>query len=401
MKHPQPSNRVSSHVVAQLHQQRDIIVAAWYQALVDVQSVTQSATVVYQHLTDLFEHMVMLLHAPVFDAAAARTIGAMLVEIGFDRPTIPECTINVLTQQFLQAVAPADALTLLPALQPLQGALVTGFVQRMQSKDVIQQHTAYTALRVLQQQTDLCLQMVLMHTPAVLMTIDPADRITFLAGKRLATLNILADELIGQPVEALAPHVPTIQQYVATAQRGESVTALVEVASLVFQTWWAPLYDVNRVLNGVICVGFDITTQKRLESEVVTLRQWTREYHTQSAPFSPAPAAYSPTVDSALVPLIEPRYVSLRSDREDREGMLQVTELDETWLTHEEREVLQLVVWGKTNRQIAHSIGLSKQGVAKRLTKLFSRLGVTTRTEASVRAVQLGLVSAPPNDVAA
>lgn len=52
-------------------------------------------------------------------------------------------------------------------------------------------------------------------------------------------------------------------------------------------------------------------------------------------------------------------------------------------LTDREREVLGLVAAGGTNRQIARRLGISEHTVARHLSNIFDKLGVTSRTAAS------------------
>jgi DNA-binding NarL/FixJ family response regulator len=61
-------------------------------------------------------------------------------------------------------------------------------------------------------------------------------------------------------------------------------------------------------------------------------------------------------------------------------------------LTKREREVLQLVVEGKTNQEIALALGISDKTVEKHLEGVYSKLGVASRVEAAVHAVRAGLV---------
>jgi DNA-binding NarL/FixJ family response regulator len=53
--------------------------------------------------------------------------------------------------------------------------------------------------------------------------------------------------------------------------------------------------------------------------------------------------------------------------------------------------VLQLVVDGKTNRQIADGLLLSHKTVKRHLDNIFGKLGVSSRTEASAFAVRAGI----------
>jgi DNA-binding CsgD family transcriptional regulator/tetratricopeptide (TPR) repeat protein len=61
-------------------------------------------------------------------------------------------------------------------------------------------------------------------------------------------------------------------------------------------------------------------------------------------------------------------------------------------LTDREREVLSLVASGETNRQIATALGISEHTVARHLSNIFDKLGVTSRTAASAFAHKHKLV---------
>ena len=61
-------------------------------------------------------------------------------------------------------------------------------------------------------------------------------------------------------------------------------------------------------------------------------------------------------------------------------------------LTRREHEVLQLVAAGHTNREIADALVLSVSTVKIHVEHIIAKLGVADRTQAAVRAVELGLL---------
>jgi DNA-binding NarL/FixJ family response regulator len=63
-----------------------------------------------------------------------------------------------------------------------------------------------------------------------------------------------------------------------------------------------------------------------------------------------------------------------------------------TPLTPRDIQILGLLVLGQTNRQIGAQVRLEPGTVRNHLSRIFRKLGVSTRTEAAVRAVELGLV---------
>lgn len=61
-------------------------------------------------------------------------------------------------------------------------------------------------------------------------------------------------------------------------------------------------------------------------------------------------------------------------------------------LTARETDVLRLLATGKTNRQIAQELHLSLSTIKGHLERIISKLGVSDRTQAAVRALELGLL---------
>ena len=105
-----------------------------------------------------------------------------------------------------------------------------------------------------------------------------------------------------------------------------------------------------------------------------------------------AGTAVIPTgVDAILRPPPSARTSRLTPTRANRT----VTPPDEPLLeqlTPRERTVLALVADGLPNREIAHELEISEHTVKFHLASVFGKLGVSSRTEAVRRGLQLGLI---------
>jgi DNA-binding NarL/FixJ family response regulator len=60
-------------------------------------------------------------------------------------------------------------------------------------------------------------------------------------------------------------------------------------------------------------------------------------------------------------------------------------------LTPRELEILLLVITGKTNKEIAHEIFISKKTVEFHLDNIYSKIGMRTRVMVGIWAIQNGL----------
>jgi DNA-binding NarL/FixJ family response regulator len=67
-------------------------------------------------------------------------------------------------------------------------------------------------------------------------------------------------------------------------------------------------------------------------------------------------------------------------------------------LTERERQVLQLMSQGLSNKAVAQALNLSEGTVKVHVSSILGKLHASSRTEASIKALQAGLVS-PINDI--
>ena len=61
-------------------------------------------------------------------------------------------------------------------------------------------------------------------------------------------------------------------------------------------------------------------------------------------------------------------------------------------LTPSERKILQAIVAGKANKEIAYDLNVSENTVKTHVKNVFEKLGVSDRTSAATLAIRRGLV---------
>ncbi len=62
-------------------------------------------------------------------------------------------------------------------------------------------------------------------------------------------------------------------------------------------------------------------------------------------------------------------------------------------LTERETAVLRLIADGQSNKAIAHTLNIAEETVKSHVSRILAKLGVTSRTQAALYAMRIGLVS--------
>jgi NarL family two-component system response regulator LiaR len=93
--------------------------------------------------------------------------------------------------------------------------------------------------------------------------------------------------------------------------------------------------------------------------------------------------------NAPLDPCVARHLVSNVTQQKDADGIKNLTE--------REKEVLSLVAQGLSNRAVARALNLSEGTARIHVSNILGKLNALSRTEAAVRAVQMGLISLGSN----
>jgi NarL family two-component system response regulator LiaR len=92
-----------------------------------------------------------------------------------------------------------------------------------------------------------------------------------------------------------------------------------------------------------------------------------------------------------LLRLMDEEHSTIRAEQQETQPPPQTAPSPASPLSSRELEVLRLVVRGQTNQQIAKNLLISVSTVKKSVQSIISKLRVSDRTQAAVRAIELGL----------
>ena len=317
-------------LLQRLQSQSSAIAEAWYHALLPTGFSTRSLPQLRQELGGLTESLITALFTEPFAPNLGDLIGVAIANLGLQTPESMRATLTILPEALVASLSKEEAWFLFPRIIALHAAIASSLfaaVRQHINTAHEQNHaalaTAHSSIQVRCQRMEEHLRAITLHVPVVLFTIDCKGVITFVVGRGLASLDVTPDRLVGRAIAEVASEQPLIVTSVEAALRGEVVNILIQANSRYFETRYAPLLNEIGSITGVIGVSLDVTERPQL----------------------------------------------LSANR----GF---------YLTLDEQALLGLLAAGQTNRQIGQELGLGAKAIEKRLAKLFTKLGVATRTEA-------------------
>lgn len=98
------------------------------------------------------------------------------------------------------------------------------------------------------------------------------------------------------------------------------------------------------------------------------------------------------SIDSAIrgEPLLQPEITERIQNYKTK--LLKEQSKSKVMLTPREMTILQAIARGSTSKEIAYDIGIAERTVKSKLTSIYNKLGVDSRTEAVVVAIQSGII---------
>jgi PAS domain S-box-containing protein len=191
------------------------------------------------------------------------------------------------------------------------------------------------------------------------------------------TTGTPAESLIGKTssdlgiLESLVPTWELLLRQVWRTGREQTfeLTVRTPMGERVFDSRIVPESGPDGSVQSLLTISRDVSEQRRAEADRAALYQQLVAQQNQ----------------------VQELMSRLAQDSERSRGRNPAASLLEH-LSDRQRHILCLLTAGMTNREIAAEVGLTTGSVKNHVARLLSNLNVTDRTQAAVRAVELGLV---------
>jgi PAS domain S-box-containing protein len=348
-----------SQLLQYLCARRDAVAEHWYRAIAHTSFAPLSVAEVRQHLVDLTEQVITLLLADPFDCRPAQIIGATLASLHFVTPVALGNTHEALARELVAGLPTELAVVLHLRLIALLGALATGFVMQ-----------AHTMVLAEQEQIHRAVFIQLKRMEATRRQSEARFRAVF----EEAALGIALVDMEGRAIET-NPALRKMLGYSGNELRGMQFTEFthpddVAVDMDLYKELVAGKRDHyqmekryirrdGRVVWGRLTVSLVQCVEGDLQYAIGMVEDITERTH------------------------VESRLVMAQRRLAESEG---------SKLTERELAVMQLIVSGKTEKEIGKALSMSDRSVRNYIRRACRRLKVENRNQAAAKVVQLGLV---------
>jgi PAS domain S-box-containing protein len=184
-----------------------------------------------------------------------------------------------------------------------------------------------------------------------------------------ALLGTLTGERWMSPRMAAAWRLTLEQVFATRREQTVELTVTLPVGERTYQVRAAPELGPDGSVASVVAVARDHTERTRRDEEQAQLYRELLER------------------EARLSALVRRALLSSEEERRRRQGLEELAQL-----TRREREVLRLLAQGLTTKEIAGRLVLGSGTVKGHIGAILDKLGVANRTQAAVRAGQLGLM---------
>jgi PAS domain S-box-containing protein len=215
---------------------------------------------------------------------------------------------------------------------------------------------------------------LLENAPDAIVWFDGARRIRYANPAVERTTGTSAESLLGQTsrelgiVESLLPTWELVLQQAWRSGHAQAfeLTLGTPTGERIFDARVVPVPGLDGAVRTLLMIAHDLTDQRRAEADRLGLYEQ----------------------------LVAQQNIVQQLMARDRErfGERRPVALPPESLNYRERHMLRLIAAGRTNREIGAEIGLAIGTVKNHVATILSKLNVTDRTQAAVRAVELGLV---------
>ena len=207
------------------------------------------------------------------DIKPEQVLGRSIFDVFPDRPEVAAAIKRALAGEEVRASASFGASVFEARLTPMRDSAgqVSGVIGV--ATDISEQVRAAEALR----SSEARLSALVSNAPVVLFAIDREGNFTLSEGKALADLGAKPGQVVGQNVRDVYSHSGEILANVERALTGETVTAIVAVDGIHWETIYSPVRDASGAVVSVIGVAGNVTERLRAQE---ALRESEEVYRT-------------------------------------------------------------------------------------------------------------------------